>query len=266
MAPWSFVALVAWYLPRTGGNDRKLATLATLWIAAIVVFFSFSKSKRDPYIVPVAPATAILAAEVAVAFVDDRLSRARRSIVLAIAWAFAAIFVLGGIAVLVKLAPRYPEVAAAARWLEGPMFVCGAALAASAVRARRTGGLGLPATLAAAMAALFLVAAVVVFPALDTFKSARPLCARLVKLLQPGDRIASCNFWMWRAEYRYYLGRPIENLSGERPLRDEWGRPERVVLLVEEAQLGAARRVIGDRAPVFTRGVGSQTTYVFTNR
>jgi 4-amino-4-deoxy-L-arabinose transferase-like glycosyltransferase len=266
MAPWSLFALVAWNLPRQREADRKLAVLSALWIVSIVFFFSLSKSKRDPYIVPVAPAAAILAAEVAVAFADERLSRARRAIVLAISWAFAAIFLLGGIAVLVKFGPKYPEVAAAVRWLAGTMIVCGVALGAALARARLRPGPLIPATLAATMAAFFLVAGSAVLPALDTFKSARPLCERLAGMIEPGDRIASYNFWMWRSEYRYYLGRPIDNLPGEEPLREAWNGPARVVLLVEGGQLAEARRVIGDRAPAFTRGVGSQTAYVFTNR
>jgi 4-amino-4-deoxy-L-arabinose transferase-like glycosyltransferase len=266
MAPWSLVALVAWRLPRDRGEDRKLATLAALWIVTIVFFFSLSKSKRDPYIVPVAPAAAILAAEVAVAFADDRLSRARRAIVLAIAWSFAVVFALGGIAVFVKFGPKYPEVAGAVRILAGTMLLCGVALGAALTRARRATGIAIPAALAATMALFFLVAGSVVLPALDTFKSARPFCERLSGMIEPSDRVASYNFWTWRAEYRYYLGRPIDNLPGEEPLREAWSGPARVVLLVEGGQLAEARRVIGDRAPAFSRGVGSQTTYVFTNR
>jgi hypothetical protein len=116
------------------------------------------------------------------------------------------------------------------------------------------------------MAMIYLVAALFVMPAIDPFKSARPFCDRLAAILQPGDVVASYNFWAWRAENRYYLGRPIENLPGEAPLRSAWARSERVVLLVEGVQLEEARRVIGDGPPVLSRGVGSQTAYVFTNR
>ena len=186
MAPWSLVALLAWNLPRERESDRKLALLAALWIVGIVFFFSLSKSKRDPYIVPVAPAAAILAAEVAVAFVDDRLSRARRGILLAIAWCFGAVFVLGGAAVLVKLGPKYPEVGGAVLWLAASMIVCGVALGAALIGARRIGRIAVPATLAATMAAFFLVAGSVVLPALDTFKSARPLCERLAGMIEAG--------------------------------------------------------------------------------
>jgi len=266
MAPWSLFALVAWNLPRERDGDRKLATLAGLWIVTIVVFFSLSKSKRDPYIVPTAPAAAILAAEVVVAFADGRLSRARRASVVAIVWSFAAVFVLGGIAVALTFGPKYPEVAGAVRWLAGAMIVCGLVLGAVLTRAPRTSGSAIPAALVATMAAFFLVVGSAVLPALDTFKSARPLCERLAGLIEPGDRVASYNFWMWRAEYRYYLGRPIDNLPGMEPMREAWNGPARVVLLVEGDRLSDARRIIGGRAPALTRGVGSQTTYVFTNR
>ena len=259
MAPWSFAALAGWNLPRESDDERRLARLSWLWIITIVAFFSLSKSKRDPYIVPTAPAAAILAAEVGIAWVDGRLSTVRRRLVGAIRWSFAVLFAAAAVLVLWKLAPRYPEVATAARILAA-VLAAGAAALAAAPRPR------LPAALAGAMAAIYLVAALFVMPAFDPFKSARPFCDRLAAILRPGDVVASYNFWAWRAEYRYYLGRPIENLPGEEPLRSAWARGERVVLLVEGGQLDEARRVIGDRPPVFSRGVGSKTAYVFTNR
>lgn len=266
MAPWSFFALLAWNLPRETENDRRLAKLAALWIVAIVFFFSLSKSKRDPYIVPTAAAAAILAAEVAVAFVDGRLSAWRRRAALGIAWAFAALFVLGGAAVFVALLPKHPEMAVPATILAAAMILCGAVLALALARERPGRRSAVPATFAAAIAAFYVVASVAVIPALDVVKSARPLCSEIEAMLRPGDRIASFNFWNWRAEYRYYLGRPIENLPGDAPLREAWGGPERLVLLVEAEQLARARTVIGERPAALQRGVGSATTYVFTNR
>lgn len=265
MAPWSFLSVLAWKSPGDDESRRRILRLAATWIVVIVAFFSLSKSKRDPYIVPVAPAAAILAAEVVVAFVDGTLSRARRLGVDAVA-GFIAIG-LGGLAVALvgPIARKHPEVA-------GPSWILAAAAGAGAVAllaalvGRRHRGWALPGSLFGATAAVYLTLALVALPALDTYKSARPVAERLAAIARPEDRLASFNFWAWRAEYRYYLDRPIENLPDKEALRAAWSGSERVVLLVKEPELSAARSVIGDAAPAFERRVGASRVYVFTSR
>jgi 4-amino-4-deoxy-L-arabinose transferase-like glycosyltransferase len=260
MAPYAFFAAVAARLPRRDEAERRLARLSWVWIAAIVLFFSLSKSKRDPYIVPIAPAIAVLASEVAVAFAGGRLTAGRRRAVVAIAGVLAAGLVAGGLFVAARLVPRYPDMAAAGWALAATSVLGGAALA---VAARRRAAL--PIAIPAVAAALYLVVASAVLPALDAVKSARPASDAIAALA--GDaRVVSYNFWIWRAEYRYYLDRPIENLTGPDALRAAWAGPDRLVLLVDAGTIASARQVLGDRSPALTRKIGSQTLYVFTNR
>ena len=266
MAPWAFYVPLAWNLPGRDLPRRRLAILCGVWIVSIVLFFSLSKSKRDPYILPVAPAAAILAAEVALAFADDALSRARRNAFLAITWTLAAVFVGAGVTVVVKLAPKFHDLAGPARLLAAASVLSGAALAFVLSRATTRRGLTPPAACAVVTSLLFFVVGGWVMPEVDAYKSARPLCAGVARLMGPDDALASYNFWKWRAEYRFYLGKPIDNLPGIDALRAAWDGPRRLVLFVESDQILDARRVIGDRAPVLARGVGSGKTYVFTNR
>jgi hypothetical protein len=123
-----------------------------------------------------------------------------------------------------------------------------------------------PISLAAATVAVYLAAGGVTLPALDAFKSARPFCERLNRLLQPDDEVASYAFWSWRAEYRYYLGRPIHNFAGPEPLREAWSGSRRVVLLVEADRLESARQVVGEAVPIVEGRVGGGAISVFTNR
>jgi 4-amino-4-deoxy-L-arabinose transferase-like glycosyltransferase len=266
MAPWALFVPLAWKLPGRDEPRSKLAILCAVWIVSIVAFFSLSKSKRDPYILPVAPAAAILAAEVALAYAGGALSRGRRYAFLAINVAIALVFVGAGIGVAVKLAPKVPDLLGPARLLAAASVLAGAALAVVLARPRTRRGLIPTATCAAATALLFFVVGGWVMPPADAYKSARPLCDGVARLSGKDDALASYNFWKWRAEYRFYLGRPIDNLPGIDALRAAWGGPRRLVLFVESEQLEAARSVIGDRAPVLARGVGSGKTYVFTNR
>src|SRR5262249_37211815 len=169
-----------------------------------------------------------------------------------------------GVTLGLRIAPGHPETAFAARLLAAITLAIAGALAWVLLR-RRTGW-AVPASMAASSAAFFLAAAAFVLPAANAYKSARPLCEAAAELIRPGDRIASYNFWRWRAEFRYYLGRPIENLPGPEPLRRAWDGADRVVLFVEGDQLEGARGVIGDRQAAVERAVGSMTAYVFVNR
>jgi hypothetical protein len=123
-----------------------------------------------------------------------------------------------------------------------------------------------PYTLVVATVAIYLAAAGVTLPALNVFKSARPVCEKVERILRPDDEVASYAFWNWRAEYRYYLDRPITNLRGPAPLREAWSGPRRLVLFVEPTRLDSARQVIGDAAPAVSGAVGEGSIYVFTNR
>jgi len=259
MAPAAFFAALALRLPRRE-DEQRLARLAWIWIFAIVLFFSLSKSKRDPYIVPIAPAVALLASEVAVAFAEGRLTIGRRRAFVVIAGLLSAGLLAGGLFVAFRLVPKYPDASAAGWALATTAAIGGAALGLATMRRQR-----LTLALPAVCAALYLVVAIAVLPALDAFKSARPASEAIAALA--GDaRVASYNFWVWRAEYRYYLDRPIENITGPDALRAAWSGDERLVLLVDRSTIASARSVLGDRAPALTRSVGSQTLYVFTNR
>jgi len=264
LAPWAFFVPLALRLPRRTEGERRLALLSWLWIATIVAFFSLSKSKRSPYILPVAPAVAVLAGEVALAFLTNGLSRARRAWFVGIAAALGGVFVVGGAAMCVAAKVRLPEAAVPVQVLGAAAVIAGGFVVFDLLR--RTKKAALPISLATGIVVVYLAAAGVTLPALDVLKSARPVCEKVARLARPDDVIASYAFWNWRAEYRYYLGRPITNLFGAGPLREAWDGPKRVVLFVESEQLDDARAVIGDVAPAVTGKVGRGSIYVFTSR
>lgn len=265
MAPWALFVPLAFRLDRRTDGERRLALLSWLWIATIVTFFSFSKSKRSPYILPIAPAVALLAGEVALAFLTERLGTKRRSWFLAIAAALGAVFALGGGTILYGATVRLASPTARPVAFFGLTALIAGLLVAFDLLRRRT-RVAAPLSLAVATAAIYLAAGGVTLPALNVFKSARPVCEDVLRLVGPEDEVASYAFWNWRAEYRYYLGRPITNLAGLESLREAWHGPRRLVLFVEPARLDSARQVIGDVAPVVSGAVGEGSIYVFTNR
>jgi 4-amino-4-deoxy-L-arabinose transferase-like glycosyltransferase len=265
MAPWAFFAPLAVGLPRRAEGEKRLARLAYVWVAAVLVFFSLSRSKRGPYVLPIAPAVATLSADVVLGALADDLAGFRKRWFALIAWSLAIALVAAGGFVAVGAALW------AAAGAAGPIGVLGATAVAGGTllvvelssRGRRARA---PLALVAATTAIYLAAGGIALPALDRYKSARPFCDEVAALARPGDELASFSFWDWRAEYRYYLGVPIINLAGEEPLRSAWTGDRRVVLLVEGARLSAARAVIGAARPAVTGRVGGMSVYAFTNR
>ena len=266
LAPWAFFVPLAWKLPRRDEPERRLSILAALWIGAILLFFSLSRSKRSPYVLPIAPAAAILAAEVAVAYAEDRLAGGRRRLFLGMAWTLAVLLLLVGMGIGFYTLFHHPQFAAAVKPLSAAASAGGVTLAATLVLRKLRRGVAVPAAIASAFGLFYAVASVTTLPALDAAKSARPFCEEVARRAQPGDDLASFEFWAWRAEYAYYLGRPLRRISGEAALREAWDGPGRLLLVVEEDRLKAARAVIGDADPAYVRRVGAHASYLFVNR
>lgn len=266
MAPWAFLVPLAWVLPRPREPERRLALLSWIWIAAIIVFFSLSKSKRSPYILPIAPATAVLAGEVLVAFAEDRLSGLRRrSLLVTFAGAAAVLAGLAGALLLIGVA-KYPQFAAQARTIAATAIAGAIPIVVLLARPAGRRGIVLPAAGAAAIALVYAVLSISVLPALDELKSARPFCERARALCGESTPIASFNFWRWRSEFAFYFGATLRPIDGVAALRSAWERPEQICLVVEDDNLEAARAVLGTATPLLVRPIGGKAVSLFRNR
>jgi 4-amino-4-deoxy-L-arabinose transferase-like glycosyltransferase len=161
--PWSLflpaALLAAWRRP-TGGTEpreRTAAVLLTAWMAAILLFFSFSTGKRGVYIIPIYPAAALLAARL---FTREACARtAARA-----AEAFVPFGLLAAVGVAVAVPRRHPEFRAAA-YAVAALLVTAAAAAAWGSWRRRTTSVAWG--IAAAMTALMLTACALVLPEVD---------------------------------------------------------------------------------------------------
>ncbi len=176
MAPWALLLPAAAALPQSGERERRLATLSWVWIAAVVVFFSLSDSKRSPYILPVAPAVAILASDVLDRlWTGAALSRRRALWCGGLAAASASALVGAGLFFLLR---------AAALPLPSPLFAMArvAAVLLAAAGAAVLVALALPprrravATVFAALFALYAFAGAAALPAVNAVKSSRTFC------------------------------------------------------------------------------------------
>lgn len=264
MAPW------AWFVPLAVGfrgqdkEERRLHTLAWCWIAGILFFFSLSPSKRSAYMLPLAPAVAILASGVAERVLNRALGRARETIYLGLNAAIGALLIACGFVLRARVLPSYPDLVPEGRALV--VLLVGGGVAILGALVGRTRYLTVPTALFSFVICVYLLASVVILPSIDAYKSARPFCERVGALVGGDRQLASFRFWDWRASYTFYAHRPIRNLASLESLRDYWQDSGQVFLIVEDSKLGEARAVLGDREPLARRAIGDETAYLFSNR
>jgi 4-amino-4-deoxy-L-arabinose transferase-like glycosyltransferase len=260
--PWSWFVPVAFAIRGRTSNERRLDLLAWIWLGGTLLFFSLADSKRAPYILPIAPAVAVLASSAMHRLSDGRLSDGRRRACKVIAGGLASLFILGGVAILISL-DRVPDLSRSASITAVAAMLSGLMIILALLAFRRRPPL-LPLAIAAAMTTLYLTASYSVLPAANRIKSARPWAKRLAEFVAPDDTLVSYGFRRWRAGYPYYARRPIQNYLTKEELQHFW-ETERGYLLVEEEAVDEVREVLGEIPLVFEHHFSRRIAYVFTN-
>jgi 4-amino-4-deoxy-L-arabinose transferase-like glycosyltransferase len=225
LAPWSFLvpaaAVVGWRRHR----------FLVLWLLTILAFFSISSEKRGLYILPAAPAAALLVGDLWRRWKlrEERLPRRLTAAGLAL----TGLVLCGAAALPAALARRGgPEAAALAvpaRALAVAGLAGGLAVLIALSRRRLAGAMT---ALAAGSLAVMLVYAHGVQPAMDPFKSARELGAAIARRAGPGSEVGMLGF---RAAYVYYSGVRLEELGSLQAAADWISRPGRLLLLEADA-------------------------------
>ena len=212
-------------LPRPYDRDHR--RFLWIWFLSLFVFFSLSEAKQHKYLLPAFPPLAILVG-VWLASPAAAASRTRK----AAPWILAGlVFAMTGAAAAVFLTPpetirslgerfhakpeTLDDVMQALPAFRTPAGLLIAALLATwgicPFLARRA---GLPSAVAAGVVAVFLVAAHAVFPVVDEFKSARPLCERTTKRLRPDDVIGIYGIQFRQIGYYvYYTDRRLRTFE-----------------------------------------------------
>jgi 4-amino-4-deoxy-L-arabinose transferase-like glycosyltransferase len=265
MAPWVFFLPLAIALPGRSEGERRVDRLAWIWIVAIIIFFSLSRSKRGPYILPVAPAMAILASAYAERMLRGALGKARRRAGLLIAGVLGVLLIAGSIVLYTRILERYPLVGGAGVALTAVLLLGGLMLLASLpLQSRRPGAL--PAALLVFIVSFYLVIGGWALPAVNAYKSARTFCNEVKAWMEPDQPVRTYRTWQWRASYTYYMGQALPRIDSDDELIDYWRRPERVFLIVEQARVGEFRQVLKGTEPLLARPVGSREVFLFSNR
>lgn len=213
--PWAWFPLVLlspWLAARWARRWRDRDASAVLlagWIALVLLFFSISSAKRDVYLLPAAPALALLSAP-HLAELAARLScrRALRAAALLLALVLAAgsawlLFV--DVERLAELSATY-ETGAAPLWTLFFAALTGVALA-----------LILPARRAAAMFAVFMLLGWQVWgwalqPQINDARSGSRIAERTLESMPQGAPLAVAD---WRAQQILHLNRPVMHFQGD---------------------------------------------------
>lgn len=259
-APWVWFVPLAPMLSGRDDAERRLDRLAWGWIAATLLFFSISPSKRSPYTLPMAPAVAVLASGVLERFLEERLDRLR-------AMAARAVVAAGGIAAVVvglyfatRLPGAYPEFSGFAVGC-GALAVTGGILIAGCAAMRRS--TAAVAGWIALVVSAYLFAAVLVLPEVNSRKSARSFCERVNAVVPAGATLVSFGMWEYRGSYAFYARRTIPNLISVDALRRIREARKPAYVIVEDGRLDDARKVLGAGEPLVRTTIGRTTAYLF---
>jgi 4-amino-4-deoxy-L-arabinose transferase-like glycosyltransferase len=268
MAPWSlFVPLAAGLRP-ADERERRLHRLAWCWLIVVVVFFSLSASKRSAYILPAAPAVAVLVSSLATRRLAGRMGAWRTRIAAALHLVPAAAF-LGLFALAHSELPRIvhaDEQAAGAIRVAAFAALAAGLLICAGVALSRLSRLAAPIVLAAVVAAFYVLVAVHVLPAVNALKSPRAFGEAVARHVGPAGEVRGFHPWRWRAGYSFYARRSIPHIDSADELRAYWSGPERVYLIVEQGRVEEARRILGPLEQVEHRKIGSNEAWLFANR
>jgi 4-amino-4-deoxy-L-arabinose transferase-like glycosyltransferase len=262
-APWSWFVPIAGLAVLKGSGDGPEETLgnklAWAWLLAPLIFFSLSDSKREPYMLPTAPAVAWIGARL-----FDRLYRGD----LRPGLARACTGVSSLLGSLLLLAGVYLGWAKSAEAIEAGLspaltstvfILCGAMmLAASAVRPMRH---VTPLAVGVSFAVLYLFIATYLHPAANAFKSHRPLVRDLEAHLPAGSTLYSYlgGQRLIRGGYPFYLGHNVPDLVDEAQLRATWTSHAHPCVIYEEPAYEGLIEGLDAAERLFEGNVGSTT-------
>lgn len=173
-----------------------------IWAMLIFVFFSFSKSKLIPYILPIMPALALLTGR----YLADRLKAPSRGLIMGYAGLFLCSAIIAYLLWNISITVSHPLNATI--YLRASTLPLVAGAFCSLLFARQSPRLAL--TTAMISAAMFLMITQGAIRFIDT-RTVRPLAVTLKPLLQPHDEVMTYNQYF--QDLPFYLERQVSILN-----------------------------------------------------
>ena len=196
LVPAALFALVRW----RRSEERRADVFLACWVGVQLLLLSFSKAKRDLYLTPVMPATALLVGRLARDLLDGPPERLRHGLVAFGRFSIVGIALLAGLAAVAggvaslagfdeRLLGRWPAWhglrPAATTAIALGAVVAGLAIVESSRRAilAKTAE-GAARWVGTSVAGILLAAGLVVFPVLDRGRSSRPFAEAIAPIVK----------------------------------------------------------------------------------
>lgn len=263
LLPWSLVSIgrLVDLLRRRAGTVKSAEKLLWLWSITVIGFFTFSRFKLDTYIFPAAPALCLLAAH---AWQEVRGSErhatngcTRLGIVLIpvvlIAFGVVSALFMFRIGLQVDRGAVVMPVAS----------IAGGLVFAWQLGAARLIPPRLPKTVVVSLLIVYGTVVLIGFPVYQKTRPVPEMATWLARTVTADDQVAVFRLGRWKASLRFYLNRPVLEVTDLETLRALFARPERVycVLLDRDyehlRQKGTHIRIVHEReAVVATSGRG----------
>lgn len=203
--PWiAFLPQTFWYNWQVTSN-KSINRFLMIWACSIFIFFSYSKSKLIPYILPIFPALAILTAN----YIQSCLNKMPGK---GIRWGSIIVFLLSIIIAYTfinfALTATLLQPTSAKLWLCLSAYLLVIGMSAAGIYAYKSTQTSISITIISA--ALFLLTAYAAIPGIDT-RTIRPLANIIKPVLKTEDTVVTYN--QYYQDLPFYLQRHVNVLN-----------------------------------------------------
>jgi 4-amino-4-deoxy-L-arabinose transferase-like glycosyltransferase len=248
-----------------GNEKRKESLFLLVWFSVIFLFFTFSKGKRELYLLPLYPAASIIVGKVWYDFLSTPMEQLKHEWISFPLYGLIGVLLIGGLAIPLGLWIRLP--AYLVYGFPMALFMIGGSIALFlSWRKKRYGVVFL--LIVAIMTGGFFYTLRVVFPLINPYKSARYLSQEIVSRMKPGEKLGYYGTFM-TAPYNFYTGIvPIVELEKEEDLDHFLQSPERVYCLLRYRELVSLQKTPGrpKMEMIVRRGVGGSDMVLISNQ
>jgi 4-amino-4-deoxy-L-arabinose transferase-like glycosyltransferase len=201
--------------------ERALTSFLLVWAVIIFTFFSFSKSKLIPYILPVFPPLAILMAAA--------LRKARLKTALVSLMVLAVAVLIISVNLLKSASLPNPLAAAHIITLALGLLITGTFFSLLTLKRQRAGALALMAL----SSGLFLIMAFSAFPDMDS-RTILPLTQALQPILKPNDDVITYD--QYYQDLPFYLQRQVSILNWHNELTYGMAHQDTRAFMINDAE------------------------------
>jgi 4-amino-4-deoxy-L-arabinose transferase-like glycosyltransferase len=233
--PWIFFlpAAIRYGFSKEIIKERRNFFFLLVWFVVVFIFFSLSKGKRPLYLLPLFPGVCLMVGKLWNDFTATSIHPLRHQWISFPVYTLISLLLAAGGAIPWIISTKYPSYLSYG--LPVAFLMVGGGLTLFAYYRFKNYGVVFLLIIAIVAGGSYYVLRAI-FPALNSYRSARFISQELTSALQPGEKLAS--FLLEPAPYNYYTGIvPIVELEEEEALKSFLQSRERVFCLIKSKDL-----------------------------